>query len=78
MERNLFKRVETCFPIDNEIWAARIKSELDLYINDNCQSWILQTDGTYIKSEPEEGQERFNAQQILLDTLAVSNSKKES
>ena len=78
MERNLFKRVETCFPIDNEIWAARIKSELDLYINDNCQSWILQTDGTYIKSEPDEGQERFNAQQILLDTLAVSNSKKES
>jgi len=77
MERNLFKRVETCFPIDNEIWAARIKSELDLYINDNCQSWILQTDGTYIKSEPDEGQERFNAQQILLDTLAVSNSKKE-
>lgn len=77
MERNLFKRVETCFPIDNETWSKRVKSELDLYLADNCQSWILQSDGTYIKSEPKEGEERRNAQQILLETLAVSNTKKD-
>ena len=77
MERNLFKRVETCFPIDNATWSKRVKSELDLYLADNCQSWILQPDGRYIKSEPKEGEERRNAQQILLETLAVSNTKKE-
>jgi polyphosphate kinase len=71
MERNLFKRVETCFPIDNATWSSRVKSELDLYLQDNCQSWILQSDGSYIKSEPKEGEERINAQQVLLETLGA-------
>jgi len=71
MERNLLNRVETCFPIDNEKWAARMKQDLDLYLSDNCQSWILQRDGTYIKSEPKEGEDKISAQQVLLETLAV-------
>lgn len=74
MERNLFKRVETCFPIENQEWSERIKEELDLYIQDNCQSWILQQDGTYIKSEPATKEERFNAQQTLLERFAVSKN----
>lgn len=71
MERNLLSRVETCFPIDNEKWAARMKADLELYLTDNCQSWILQPDGSYIKSEPKKGEEKISAQQVLLDTLAV-------
>lgn len=71
MERNLLSRVETCFPIDNEKWAARMKADLELYLSDNCQSWILQRDGSYIKLEPKDGEEKINAQQVLLDTLAV-------
>jgi polyphosphate kinase len=42
-----------------------------LYLQDNCQSWILQSDGSYIKSEPKEGEERINAQQVLLETLGA-------
>lgn len=71
MERNLLSRIETCFPIDNEKWAARMKADLELYLSDNCQSWILQRDGSYIKLEPKDGEEHINAQQFLLDTLAV-------
>jgi polyphosphate kinase len=71
MERNLFKRVETCFPIDNATWSSRVISELELYLQDNCQSWILQSDGSYIKSEPKEGEERISAQQTLLETLGA-------
>ena len=71
MERNLLSRVETCFPIDNEKWAARMKADLELYLTDNCQSWVLQRDGSYIKSEPKNGEEQISAQQVLLDTLAV-------
>ncbi|MFY0639686.1 MAG: polyphosphate kinase 1 [Bermanella sp.] len=71
MERNLLSRVETCFPIDNEKWAKRMKADLELYLTDNCQSWILQRDGSYIKSEPQKGEEKISAQQVLLDNLAV-------
>lgn len=71
MERNLFKRVETCFPIENDKWAERVKEELDLYLADNCQSWILQRDGSYIKSEPKKGEDVINAQQALLERLSM-------
>ncbi len=71
MERNLFSRVETCFPIENEKWAQRMLEEITLYLKDNKQSWILKSDGTYIKSQVAEGQEPCSAQQILLDQLAM-------
>lgn len=48
MERNLFNRVETCFPITDEKLKARVLEEgLDIYLRDNAQSWLLQSDGTY-------------------------------
>ena len=69
MERNLLNRVETCFPIENEKWIKRMQQELDLYLEDNCQSWELQRDGQYIKKEPKDGEERVSAQQTLLEVL---------
>lgn len=71
MERNLLHRVEICFPIDNEEWKTRMLEELELYLSDNCHSWLLQPDGSYIKSEPAEGEERIHAQQVLLTRLAI-------
>lgn len=48
MERNLFNRVETCFPITDEKLKARVLEEgLDVYLRDNAQAWLLQSDGTY-------------------------------
>lgn len=48
MERNLFNRVETCFPITDEKLKARVLEEgLDIYLRDNAQAWLLQSDGTY-------------------------------
>ena len=48
MERNLFNRVETCFPITDEKLKARVLEEgLDIYLRDNAQAWLLQPDGTY-------------------------------
>ena len=41
MERNFFKRVEVCFPIENEQLAKRIYADLRLYLADNAQSWLL-------------------------------------
>ena len=70
MDRNLFNRVETCFPINDPTLKAQMLEEgLHYYLRDNSRAWLLQTDGSYSRAEPEEGEESFIAQQCLLDTL---------
>ncbi|GGC08710.1 polyphosphate kinase [Marinobacterium zhoushanense] len=69
MERNMLNRVETGFELYGK-HAARIRSELDYYLRDNCQSWELHSDGSYTQNQPGEGEERFSAQQTLLNELA--------
>ncbi len=66
MERNLFRRVETCFPILDARLRKRVIHELDYYLQDNTQAWILQPDGTYVRARPAEGEQPLSAQQALL------------
>jgi len=70
LERNLLRRVETCFPILDADIAARIHREvLQNYLDDNCNAWELHADGIYRKRMPAEGERLHSAQQALLDTL---------
>ena len=70
MDRNLFNRVETCFPINDPALKAQMLEEgLHYYLRDNTRAWLLQADGTYLRAQPAEGEEVFIAQQCLLDTL---------
>ena len=69
MNRNLFRRVETCFPIENKKLHNRIRSDLDLYLKDNCQAWLLQPDGHYEPLSPGAGEESVHAQMELLVSL---------
>ena len=52
MERNLFRRVESCFPIEDKVLRERILGELELYLTDNTQAWVLQNDGSYVRETP--------------------------
>lgn len=70
MERNMFNRVEACFPIELKAIREQVKQDLEWYLRDNSQAWILQSDGSYVLPELAEGEEVFNAQQALLDSLA--------
>ncbi len=55
MDRNVFRRVEACFPIENHDIKKRIISELDLYLQDNVGAWDLQAEGNWVKvSRPAE------------------------
>jgi len=47
MERNFFKRVEIAFPIETKKHQQQIINELDYYLRDNSQAWLLLEDGTY-------------------------------
>ncbi|SDT21617.1 polyphosphate kinase [Halopseudomonas xinjiangensis] len=72
MERNLEKRVETCFPLEGKKLITRAKQELQVFLTDNTQSWILQPDGSYVRSSPSGNQLARSAQSTLLDKLGNS------
>jgi len=73
MERNLINRVETCFPIEPTKLKKRVIDELKLYLEDNCQSWELNSEGLYVQNQPAEGEEEISAQTCLLDSLALTS-----
>ncbi len=51
MTRNMFRRVEICFPITDKKIIERILGDLDGYLKDNSQAWLLQTDGQYHQAQ---------------------------
>lgn len=66
MERNLLRRVETCFPLLDPTIARRVYDEaLTNYLADNLQAWRLLPDGSYERITPGEDMPH-SAQQSLL------------
>ncbi len=70
MERNLLRRNESCFEIRQKRLKDQIKHDLELYLADNCQAWVLHGDGSYERLSPGKG-ERISAQQTFLEELAL-------
>lgn len=69
MERNFFRRVEIGFPIeDRRIRQRVIEESLLNYLSDNCQAWLLQSDGSYRRAGHGHARRRA-AQEVLLDQL---------
>jgi polyphosphate kinase len=53
MDRNLFRRVETAFPIlDNKLKRRVIEESLLVHLHDNASAWDMTCDGTYEKVTP--------------------------
>ncbi|MCC6075002.1 polyphosphate kinase 1 [Pseudomonas sp. GCM10022188] len=71
MERNLDKRVETCFPVEGKKLISRVRRELDAYLADNTQAWILQSDGRYQRLQPTGNQNSRNAQALMVEKLST-------
>ena len=67
MERNLNRRVEVSFPIEQPSLAQRIRDELQLYLDSGAGSWSLDSEGQY---SPASTDENPAAQAILLQELA--------
>ncbi|PVZ90365.1 polyphosphate kinase 1 [Serratia sp. S1B] len=70
MNRNLFNRVEACFPIEDPALRKRIyQFGLLNYLQDNQQAWLLQGDGVWVRAQPKQGEPLYNAQQTLLESF---------
>jgi len=70
MKRNLLRRVETCFPIDSKRLKQRVIDDLQCYLADNSQAWILSDDGRYQRVSRAEEAEVLSAQCQLLESMA--------
>ena len=70
MDRNMFRRNESCFEIRQKAMKEQIRHDLDLFLADNCNVWILGGDGSYKRLTPN-GNERISAQETFLKELAA-------
>jgi len=71
MERNLFHRVEVCFPVRDAKQLRRVAEEcLDLALADNDSAWELLPDGSYQRVDRAEDAPVLNLQTELLSRLA--------
>jgi len=71
MGRNFFRRIELCFPVlDAALKRRVIREGLQPYLDDNCQAWAMDADGSYARVKPRRGRRR-SAQEELLFTLAT-------
>lgn len=66
LARNMFRRVEACFPVENRKLADRIIADLELYLKDNTQAWLMNADGSYHKPV-NSGEPNISAQSALLE-----------
>jgi polyphosphate kinase len=67
MERNLDRRVEVVFPIEDREWAEEIRSGIiPEYFRDTVGAWELGSDRSYRRIEPGAGVEPFDVQSWLM------------
>ena len=73
MERNFFRRVEVAFPITQTRLRTRIRADLECYLSDTSNSWLLQSDGSYLQASAlPDAAPGVDAQAQLLDTYAAA------
>lgn len=76
MKRNLNGRVETIIPVLDENIQAELAEILQIYIEDNCSAWDGQSDGTYVRRTPGDGEQRRATQEIFIRLASKSASGK--
>src|SRR5205085_938941 len=76
MDRNLIRRVEVVFPVEQEDLKARLINEiLAVTLADNTKARELQPDGKYVRVKPAEGQPAVRSQQKFLDLAAEAERR---
>lgn len=65
MPRNLDYRVETLFPIEDPVFLRYIRDDIMRYqLRDNVNNYELQSDGTYLKVTPRDGEPLVDSQSL--------------
>ena len=73
MERNFFRRVEVAFPVTQTRLRTRIRADLECYLTDTSNAWLLQSDGRYLQASTlPDAAAGADAQAQLLETYAAA------
>lgn len=76
MDRNLLRRVEVVFPVEQPELKARLIDEiLAISLRDNVKARQLNPDGSYLRVQPAEGEPAVRSQQRFLDLAADSEQR---
>ena len=76
MPRNLDKRVEIIFPVEDERLKEEIKHILDIQLSDNTKAHLLQPDGTYVKPDEEKRWCALRNTSVRKQSKGVRNRRK--
>ncbi|MFC1996183.1 polyphosphate kinase 1 [Chloroflexota bacterium] len=67
MPRNLNRRVEVIFPVEDSKMIRYIRDDiLETYLVDNLKARLMQSDGSYLRLTPKDGEVQINTQEYLL------------
>ncbi len=78
MPRNLDRRVEITFPVEDEILKAKVKHILDVQIKDNLKAYHMLPDGTYAKQKIVKGSKKVGAQDTFCKEAKKNNEPEEN
>jgi polyphosphate kinase len=73
MPRNLNRRVEVMFPVEDPENCSRLKDILEIYLQDNVKARELRPDGSYFRLRPKQGEKKINAQEFFLANIKQSD-----
>ena len=76
MPRNLIRRVEILFPIENASTKAKVKHIIDVLLEDNVRASIMQNDGNYYKVD-RRGKKRECAHDIFKEEASKADTFEE-
>jgi polyphosphate kinase len=75
MPRNFFRRIEVMFPVEDLRLKSRLTGEiLPLVLKDNVKARQLQSDGTYARRTPADGESAVRSQTVF-QTLARESAR---
>jgi polyphosphate kinase len=72
MGRNLDRRVELMFPVEDPTMADELRREvLESALRDNVAARFLQSTGQYVRVSPQNGEEAFESQKMIIQSRAT-------
>ncbi len=73
MDRNLYRRVESMVPIENDTVRTQILEQvMAANLADEAQSWVLGPDGVFTRAHAPDGVEPFNVHEFFMTHPSLS------
>ena len=73
MPRNLDRRVEIMFPVEDEILKSQVKHILDVQLGDTLKAYEMTGDGNYVRIKPPRGKKPVGAQDTFCKEAKRNN-----